>query len=156
MNPQTTHSLTEILAQAPCFQHLTSKMSDLNRLRQSLMTLAPNMILQNCRIGNFEDGRLTLIVPSPALANKLRYLSPELMAQLQPQEPWQNLKTIKVLVCADEDGYSSTRPSLPARKGSLSTQTAALLKSTANAIPHLALKQALLALSKGAGLDPSA
>ena len=149
MYPQTTHSLTEILAQSPCFNHLTSKMTYLNSLRQSLMVSAPNMILQNCRIGNFEDGLLTLIVPSPALANKLRYLNPELVAQLQPQEPWHGLKDIKVLVCAnDSSHYRSKTPPLSSNKPTLSTRTAELLKSTADTIPALALKEALLRLCK--------
>lgn len=84
-------------------------------LEAAIQKMLPAGLAQACRVARMEERRITLAVPSPAYAARLRQLSPSLMAQLT-NSGW-NLTEVQVKVQAgllrDRMKISQPKQSIP-------------------------------------------
>jgi len=86
-------------------QQLTSlytKAEKLLWLNQRILNHLPSHLASHCKVANFEQGTLTLVVTTQAFATELRYRLPELRSNLRKNEKLYELVTIKLIVSQNE------------------------------------------------------
>lgn len=109
-------------------------------------------------IGGHSGDGLTLVVPSPAWAARLRYRTPQLLQALRRIPALQGLQEITVRVARQ---LQSTVPEKPqangqaSRRPALSPTTRAVLAATAEDLPDGPVREALRRLSRSAVGDPA-
>jgi hypothetical protein len=84
---QTSHAATDFLRSNDRLASLLPAVSRMARLQADCAAALP-AIFHNCDVLSFQEGLLTLAVPSSALAARLKQLLPKLQATLQ-QRGWQ-------------------------------------------------------------------
>ncbi|HUH86563.1 MAG TPA: DciA family protein [Pusillimonas sp.] len=79
-------------------------------LEAAIQKMLPAAMAQACRVARMEDGRVTLAVPSPAYAARLRQIAPRITAQLA-NSGW-NLTEMQVKVQAGllQNRINTSRP----------------------------------------------
>lgn len=96
---------------------------------------------QQCEVGNYDNGLLTLIVPHASWATRIRYETPALIAQLKDSPQFATLHSIKCrIIPAQSPPVNRPIKHLP-------QFVCQLLQQTAESIQHAPLKTALLQLA---------
>lgn len=72
-----------LLNATPELRPLLSKAQTLSRLEQHFMAIAPDFLAAATRVSDISGGCLTLIAQSPAVAAKLRQMTPDLVKSLR-------------------------------------------------------------------------
>ena len=86
-------------------QQLTSlyaKAEKLLWLNQRVLNHLPSHLAPHCKVANFEQGTLTLVVNTQVFATEMRYRLPELRSNLRKNEKLYELITIKLIVNQNE------------------------------------------------------
>ena len=102
-------------------------------------------------IGAHSADRLTLVVPSPAWAARLRYMTPQLLQTLRGVPALQGLQAITVRVARQQQSAlpeKSPTENQPSRRPALSPTTRAVLAATAEDLPDGPVREALRRLGR--------
>lgn len=133
-------TLSELLSSSP-LQAYQVKHSQITKLTSIFTSLVSEEWRTNCQVVNFEEGQLTLLVNNSGWATKVRYATPELIANLKSDPHFATLRTLKTKIMAlplDEPKPSPRTLPLLAKQ---------LLEATANQISDPKLKSSLLRLA---------
>lgn len=63
--------------------------------------LDPALIL-HCRFANYQDSTLTVTVPNPSWATRLRYAIPDIIKNLQVQPEFKTIRTIRYTISSQK------------------------------------------------------
>ncbi len=136
-------------------QTIVAKVAALQKTNQDVERFLDNELRGHCKVANFEQGSLVLVVNSAAWATRLRYLLPQLRTKLRNDAEMYNLRTIKVIVSQDpltetpDNNSSKAKHGLRSKQAvPLSATVAAHIRSSAAEISHEPLRQALQRLAK--------
>lgn len=117
-------------------------------LQKVLQEILPNVtspeLSEHVRFANLRDDTAVITTDTPAWLTQLRYQAPILLKQLKQQPGLQGLRKIQFKILPPAQA-----PILkPARRATLSTYSADILKSAANGIEDTELSEALRRLSQ--------
>jgi hypothetical protein len=126
--------------------HLCKRSFQLEELTEKVERLLPEALAQNCRVGGFEKGCLTLVTPHSGWASQLRYAVPELRDALRKDAGMYQLTSIQIAIAEP-----ITPPQTPKEqvKKILSEEAKATIISESQACSYQPLKKALLHLAHG-------
>jgi hypothetical protein len=93
-------TVSELLTSSPLKSYL-EKAEYLNKLNSIFETIIPPDFISNCKIANFEGGRLTLYVTNSGWATRIRYAIPSLMNSLKKDSHFALVSEIKCKVIPD-------------------------------------------------------
>lgn len=129
--------------------HLHSLLRTANQLityQTLIQQLLPEPLARHCYVAGYHTSVLTLIVDSSAWAHRLRFFLPELQDRLKRTADFRTLTEIRYKV---DPSWLRTKQHLPKQSPlTLSTNSAQLVKATAENIADPALREALLRLSQ--------
>jgi len=119
-------------------------------LQKILQEILPNPELsEHVRFANLRDDTAVITTDTPAWLTQLRYQAPTILKRLKQQPGLQGLRKIQFKILP-----TSQAPILkPARRATLSTYSADVLKSAANDIEDTELSEALRRLSQQKSTD---
>ena len=90
--------LKSILDNSPGFDSLTKIAKTNHELEQILSGIIPPEIKEDVWFGHFRDKIITLLVGSPAVATRVRFLSPEILRAAQKRAPNHDIQGIEIKV----------------------------------------------------------
>lgn len=125
------------------YRRLVDRGRRLNALTARVRALLPPPQRDHCRVANVKDGELVVAVEGPAWAARVRFHTPQLLADLRRQGV--PLRRVRVVVSPTPTSLPPG-PATPAR--SLSQDSAQLLEHAADAINDEKLSVALRRLSQ--------
>ena len=80
-------SIGLLLKNSPIMGKLFKKLQQLEQIKQIIPNFIPEVIKNHCKVGNLEEGVLTLVTNSPAWKHKLNFLKMDLLEQLRKSSP---------------------------------------------------------------------
>ena len=90
--------LESILNNSPGIDSLTKIAKRNHELEQILSGAIPSEIKEDVCFGHFKDKMVTLLVSSPVVATKVRFLSPEILRAAQKGAPNHDIQGIEIKV----------------------------------------------------------
>lgn len=144
--PSTPYTSTQSVLQTGPLRALFAQVQYLSSLQQHLDRLLEPAARDQCRVGNFRDGCLFLIIRDAAWATRLRYRQHKLLQSLQGLREFSDLQRIVFKVSPDKE----TSPHEQQTPPTLSSQAAVDLLETAAAIQDPQLRAALERLARHA------
>ena len=114
----------------------------LQRLEQAVLRLLPENLSAHCTVQNLKSEILVLATSSPAWAARLRFVTPDLIKQLECQLAL-TIRTIQVRIEPETVEIQPVKRQQP----KLSLASGTLLAQTANSVDHPALQEALYRLA---------
>lgn len=117
---------------------LSEKAQRLLQLQNMFFDAAPPSLAQACRVKNFREGMLYIVVESAAVAAKLRQLTPRLVSNMRKFEP--QVTGIQVTVQVTRSRIEVARP---AQKNELSVDSIDKFRNLSGKIAASPLKSAL-------------
>jgi hypothetical protein len=136
-------SITKLLRAQGTLTRLNRQLAQHQRLTEQLRNLLPPPLNEQLLAAVLNGGRLTLLVPSPVWASRLRYLAPQLLRQLRQQG-----LLVEQLHPRIVPQQGQLRSSGHRKSPVLSQQSARLLHQTAETMEAGPLREALLRLSR--------
>ena len=141
---------------------IIQKAKSIENLQKQLQKELPNPIAQHVWVGTYENGILTLLVDSAAIATQLRFSVPDIRENLRQQPQWYGLKSISVKIIVDPPKSSVEKPLKSdheiKKTMDISKQSANLLVELANSIDDChggdVLKKALIRIAKYSNQQP--
>ena len=110
---------------------LHRKVAQLDKLTALLKNNLSEPLRHHCQVANFRDNCLVIMTDSAAWATQIRYLTPELLEQLQR---YPELKYVRTLRCyIDPISMPSVSPQTTIQRDPLSAENIQLLDSMGNA-----------------------
>ncbi|TWH77257.1 hypothetical protein LX59_00162 [Azomonas agilis] len=142
----TPYTSTQSVLQTGSLQALFAQVQYLSHLQQHLDLLLEPAARDQCRVANFREGCLFLIIKDAAWATRLRYRQQKLIQSLGELREFAGLHQIVFKVSPDQQAIQPIQRSLP----SLSSKAAVDLLETAAAIQDPQLRAALERLARHA------
>ncbi len=141
-------SLTQLFQQSQ-FERMVVRSKQLASLNRHLETHLPAPLAQHCHIANYRDNELVLVADNATWATRLRYLAPDLITALQKTPVFKGLKNVHCRVAqpSASSPASATQTDAPISRH-ISTQSAEILKATADSVSDEKLSESLLRLSQ--------
>jgi hypothetical protein len=136
-------SITKLLNAHGTLTQLNRQLAQHQRLTEQLRDLLPPPLNEQLLAAVLNGGRLTLLVPSPVWASRLRYLAPQLQRQLRQQGLLVEQLHPRIVPQQLEPRKRRQR-----KPPVLSQQNAKLLSQTAKTMEASPLREALLRLSR--------
>lgn len=133
-----TNKIGKFLTASAELKALSDKAQKLLQLQNTFFDSAPPLLAQACRVKNFREGMLYIVVENAAVAAKLKQLTPRLISNIHKFEP--QVTGIQVTVQVTRSRNEAGRPS---RKKELSIDSIDKLKDLSEKIPDSPLKSAL-------------
>ena len=81
---------------------LINKVNQLQELNQHLQNILDPKLAKHCQVANFDKSTLVLVVDNSNWATRIRYMIPDLIAQLKQISAFHTLKTIQCIISPDE------------------------------------------------------
>lgn len=150
MAPKFSSTISDLLTGVDNggLRYVLQKAQALRALEAVLAHHLDPVLLEHCRVSTFQLGELLLYVDSPAWATHIRYLTPDLLQLLANEPLFKGLRRIHCKVLPPTATAAKTpSPVIPKQ---LPEDTQALIKTTAEGITNLKLRDALLRLVKKA------
>lgn len=126
-------------------KQLTAYAHQLHELNHILQNFMPSMLIQYCKIKQYEYGNLKLEASSGSAATQLRFLQPQLMQKLKSHPKFSALQNISVVVSKPTqtlDRHYSRAVDAPSK------QNCNLIRQTASSIEDDGLSAAMANLAK--------
>jgi len=123
---------------------LLQRARQLQQLTDALAAILPQPVHGHCRVGNVSGDTLVLVTDSPAWSTRLRFHTPAILEHLKETHGLA-LHGVRIRVHPPELPRQIKRV---ARNPTLGSESAALLRQTAQGISDPDLKQALLRLAR--------
>ena len=127
---------------SPGLRQLISRMDKLRSLNARLQQLLPTPLAQHCSVASADQGRLSILVSSPAWATRLRLLHPKIIKAFNDL----GIKSVTTQILPENQ--QQARPRVGMRRPRLSQQSARLLIELAENTSDPKLKDALRRLSR--------
>jgi len=86
---------------------LLAQVKAIEKLNNTLSQVLETELIPHCRVGSYDNGVLTLLADSAAIATRLRYAVPDAMSKLRGIQEWAGLCSIKVKV--QKHGYEASK-----------------------------------------------
>lgn len=126
---------------------LIQRSERLHSLIKKLSATLPVSLSQHCVIANYRDKSVIFIVESSAWANRLRYLTPDLLRQWQSLPNIQPIEKIHIKIKPLNEKTTHTT-ALPTPE--LSSHSATVISCFADNLPHSKLRKVLLKIASRA------
>lgn len=110
---------------------------------QRVLAMLPAPFREKCRYGGFNEGELTLVVPTSTLATQIRYRQYDLLQVLRQDDYFRNAWRIRTRVALPQFGQPTETV-----KRLLSNENARLLEEEAGHTEDEALRKVLLRLAR--------
>lgn len=78
--------------------HLITKALSIDKLNNSLKKILSPELSEQCRLGQYENGIMTLYIHSAAYATQMRFYVPDLLTELRQHQAFYGLKSIQVKI----------------------------------------------------------
>ncbi len=104
------------------------KVKSLSDMDKKLKKELPSFLRPHSKLGNYENGKISLIVDSSAMASKWHYLKPDLLQKLRSDPAFSGLVSIDIKIDPTQFDFKNTPEKPKARK--FSPETLELLKQT--------------------------
>lgn len=124
-------------------KHLAQKINHLRAINQSLQAILPIELRSACEVANLNDQKcLVLLTHNSHWLTSLRFMTPELLKQLQPHYP--DIKSIKIIISRK----SNHQPHTQLHSAKLTPTATKIITEFAEGVDDQTLKQALLRLGR--------
>lgn len=77
---------------------IVDKVNAIHHLQSSFEKLLPSEITAHCRLGQYDNGIITLFTDSAATATQLRFQVPQLLSQLRQDKQFAGLRSIQIKI----------------------------------------------------------
>lgn len=147
MKKQVYKNITEQLANSEQgnLQRIIRKYQQLDRLNQVLQQVLEARFKPHCKVGNFRDGILVLVVDSPTWVTPLRFQVPEILQSLRKTPALAGIAQIELKVVLPTQ---QPKLSTPRQLSQLSSETAQYYESLAEHCDHADLSDALRMIAR--------
>lgn len=136
--------ITEILsADTGHLVQLYSHTRELSALEKKLCSYLPASLRDHVRVANYDEKSLSLCTDNAAWATRLRFKIPDILNIARNKCMLDSIQTVRISVAPTEKETSNRR-----QAPRLTSETAQLLRSTAESLSDPDLRQALLQLSQ--------